>query len=217
MSEPMDAGDRNAVEAKMVQDHISVGASMNGESNVPVRLHTLMVRRPGRVEAALAFVDKCLSVVGFGAVGDGDTRSRGVSQAEAEYEPGVPCREFLETRAAALRTMTSYFNGLIDDELVVQATFKVKGEAVDVRFCGPIDGETGVVRDPRFAPQDGDPAPKEAVAKGDERQPVLVALPRGVTPDHIADIEQAGPGLIRLRLKTGNVLIVEKASGRIVG
>ena len=170
-------------EAKMVQDSIEVQDLVNGSSSVPVKLHTLLVRRPGRVSAAMDFIDKALSVVGFGACGDGDEVGRDAMGEGRSVHAGNPSKEFLEARRSALRTMTAYFEGLIDDELIVHAEFKIDGKKYDARFAGKIDGATGVVRDPRYAPARID-APPTSVAPDPRYTPARIdAPPTSVAPD----------------------------------
>lgn len=173
-------------EAKMVQDSVEVQDLVDGSSSVPVKLHTLLVRRPGRVSAAMDFIEKALSVVGFGACGDGDEVSRDSMGDGRSVSAGTPSKEFLNARAAALRTMTAYFEGLIDDELIVHAEFKIDGKKYDARFAGKIDGATGVVRDPRYAP-----------ARIDALPTAVAPDPRSVRPDPVLEPVTTSPTMDR--------------------
>lgn len=227
-------------EAKMVQDSIEVQDLVNGSSSVPVKLHTLLVRRPGRVSAAMDFIDKALSVVGFGACGDGDEVGRDAMGEGRSVHAGNPSKEFLEARRSALRTMTAYFEGLIDDELIVHAEFKIDGKKYDARFAGKIDGATGVVRDPRYAPARIDAPPTSVApdprtvppAPAPDEQAVItlaggarVILPPGVQPRDLRDVgverpdpaQPKDPQVVILFMRNGNRMLIDPRDGTIVG
>lgn len=210
--------------ASMVQDRLEVGDTQDTRANVPCKLNTLLVRRPGRVSAAMEFVENAIRVVGFGALGTGDTMGRDVTDGQRQIAAGEPCKEFVSTRAAALRVLESYFSGAINDELLVEAEFIVEGRPQSVKFAGQIDGETGRVTDPRYSPHElAGPAKVARVDKAPLCKITLsdgstAMLPPGLTPERIESVgaDRDMPNLLRLKLVTGNVLVIDRRTGTII-
>lgn len=200
-------------DASIVQDHVQVGSTANSVVSVPCRLHTLLVRRPGRVSAAMTFVDTMLKCRSYGAAGSGDL----VKDEDGNVMGGgEPTKEFLGARAAAFRTLEAYFSGSINDELMVQAEFMVDGQPQTVRFAGQIDGETGRTTDPRYAPKDvptGPPVVKVQLSDGSS-----AILPPGMRPDQIKAIygDKDMPNLVKAALKSGNSIVFDRRTGTIV-
>lgn len=201
---------------KMVQDLVSLDYMRQTATSVPAKISTLLVRRPGRVAAAMEFYDKAMSSMTFGAMADEPPhRATGASFSETEKdeEYGPPTAAFLRARDAALQCLTAYFSGLIPDELLVEAEFEVGGETINSRFKATVD-ESGRVMDPRYAPQPGVVSPKSAVCMKDAvpkkvmgpasviRTPAggatpmmmpdktVVYLPSGHKPEDVACIEE---------------------------
>lgn len=152
---------------KMVQDLVSLDYMRQTATSVPAKISTLLVRRPGRVAAAMEFYDKAMTSLTFGAMADEPPRrSKGFEERDKDEEYGPPTASFLRARDAALQCLTAYFSGLIPDELLVEAEFEVGGETINSRFKATVD-ESGRVMDPRYAPQPGVVAPKNAVCVKD--------------------------------------------------
>lgn len=201
---------------KMVQDLVSLDYMRQTATSIPAKISTLLVRRPGRVAAAMEFYDKAMSSMTFGAMSDRPPLKPGGDPTYATVDDdndtprvtyGQACPAFLRARDAALQCLTAYFGGLVPDELLVEAEFEVGGETLNARFKATVD-ESGRVMDPKYAPQPGVVAPKNAVCLKDaipkkpsfEPSPIgtpmlmpdksLVYLPIGHDPKDVAMIEE---------------------------
>ncbi len=217
--------------AQLVQDSVEALAIQEGRADVPVRLHTLVVRMPGRVQAAMEFARLLLGARTFGAAGQGE-----LSKDDDGDHAGTPepTPELASARKAAFRTLENYFGGNINDELVVHADFRVKGRDHSVRFIGQIDGETGRVLDPKHAPQ---LAPNFPNAAEPSRQPgrnnqitiqrtagpwvgqtAVITLPPGLIEDDIEAVEDSTRDYhrFRLTLRNGNKMTIDGRDGGIV-
>lgn len=215
--------------AQLVQDHIEAGNLHEGRSSVPVQLHTLVIRKPGRVDSAMEFLKLIIGARSFGAAGQGDLGRDGDNDVIGTPEP---TKEFAAARAAAFRTLENYFAGNINDELVVHADFKIHGMEYAARFIGEFDGETGRVLDPKYAPQAiPDVAASAEPVRRPDRQERLkcpdlqhvnqdyAVLPPGLIPDDVVELEQHAQQhyLVRLHLRNGNKMIIDIRTGEIQG
>jgi len=203
--------------ASLVQDNVEAGVGVSGScrnpDGTPAKLRTLLVRRPGRVSAAIQFVERCLTVVGFGACGSGDEISRDVETGGRTLASGHPTVEFQRARAAALKTMEAYFAGHIDDDLLVEADFKIDGQVTTLRCVGALDEATGRMRDPRYTPE-----PPRAPA-GTRKQ--ILKLPADIDPRSVLAVEDGPrPGVILLTFRNvagvRDVRLIDSSTGATV-
>ena len=197
-------------DARVVQDNVEAGVGISGScrnpDGTPAKLRTLLVRRPGRVSAAIQFVERCLTVVGFGACGSGDELNRDMD-GQRTISSGAPTPEFMRARAAALKTMEAYFSGHIDDDLLIEADFKIDGQVTTLRCAGPLDGQTGRMRDARYTPSPP-AAPKVSPQPVDKtRGGHLLKLPADIDPRSVLAVEDGPrPGVLLLTfLRPGGV------------
>lgn len=112
----------------------------SGAASAPVRIQAMIVRRPGRVEVAQAFVESMLRLA---AMETAITAPRAIVFGGEETLTGKQQDATLRT---CLRTIEAYASGSISDEMMLEVDLPaLRPIPQNVRMLGVIDEATGRV------------------------------------------------------------------------